>query len=376
MLQSKANWKYLNSDETYDWIDDSIDYSPVIQTLLLQRGITTEQAASHFLSPSIENLYEPDRLSMIDKAAARVHDAIASHEKILVYGDYDADGVSSTTVLLKALRELGADCDFYIPNRFKEGYGPNEEAFRWAHHKGFQIIITVDTGIASVHEAEIAKDLEIDLIITDHHEIQEELPDAYAIIHPKHSPNYPFQELAGVGVAFKFAEKLLGYFPNQLLEFAAIGTIADLVPLINENRILAYYGLRALTKTSNKGMEALKRLCNIGDKVTEEDVGFLLGPRINAVGRLQDASLAVQLFMSEDSEEAVQIAEEIQQLNQDRKQIVDSIVSEAEEMVNADTNEQPVIIISKEGWNEGVLGIVASRLVQKFDRPAIVMAYK
>jgi single-stranded-DNA-specific exonuclease len=376
MLQSKANWKYINNEDADHWMDESIGYSPVIQELLLQRGVTTKQAALKFLSPAMEDLYKPDKIAMIDKAAKRVYDAIDRQEKILVYGDYDADGVSSTTVLLKALKEIGADCDFYIPNRFKEGYGPNEEAFRLAHHNGFRLIITVDTGIASVHEAKIAKELGIDLIITDHHEIQDELPDAYAIIHPKHSPDYPFQELAGVGVAFKFAEKLLGYLPKHLLEFTAVGTIADLVPLVSENRILAYYGLKAISNTSNKGIKALKRLCNIEGGVTEEDVGFLLGPRINAAGRLQDAGLAVQLFMTEDTEEAEQIAEEIQQLNQERQQIVKEIVLEAEEMVIADKDEQPVIIVYKEGWNEGVLGIVASRLVQKYDRPAIVMACK
>ncbi|WP_164216318.1 single-stranded-DNA-specific exonuclease RecJ [Virgibacillus sp. YIM 98842] len=376
MLQSKANWKYLNREEFDQWMDDSIGYSPVIQELLLQRGITTKTAAAKFLSPSLEDLYKPEQLAMMDKAGERVHQAVNRQEKILIYGDYDADGVSSTAVLLKALKELGAYCDFYIPNRFKEGYGPNEHAFRLAHDKGFKLIITVDTGIASIHEANVAKELGIDLIITDHHEIQEELPDAFAIVHPKHSPDYPFQELAGVGVAFKFAEKLLGYFPKHLLEFAALGTIADLVPLISENRILSYYGLKALTETSNKGIKALKRLCNIEGKVTEEDVGFSLGPRINAVGRLQDAGLAVELFMTEDMEEARQIAGEIQEINQERQKIVAEIVREAEKMVTTDKYEQPVIIACKEGWNEGVLGIVASRLVQKYDRPAIVLAYK
>ncbi|GAB3802120.1 single-stranded-DNA-specific exonuclease RecJ [Virgibacillus kimchii] len=376
MLQSKANWKHVDTGDYDQWMDDSIEYSPVIRELLLQRGITTKQAADKFLFPAIEDLYQPEQMPMMEKAAACVHAAVEKQEKILVYGDYDADGVSSTTVLLKTLKELGAICDFYIPNRFTEGYGPNEDAFRRAYYDGFQLIITVDTGIASIHEAEIAKELGIDLIITDHHEIQEKIPDAYAIIHPKHAPDYPFQELAGVGVAFKFAEKLLGYFPKHLLEFAAIGTIADLVPLISENRILAYYGLKAMTQTSNEGVKALKQLCNIEGNVTEEDIGFLLGPRINAVGRLQDAGLAVQLFMTEDMEEARQIAEEIAELNLERQRIVEKIVREAEKMVIGDKKEQPVIIVCKEGWNEGVLGIVASRLVQKYDRPAIVLAYK
>ncbi|WP_200411356.1 single-stranded-DNA-specific exonuclease RecJ [Virgibacillus salexigens] len=378
MLKSKAKWNYIEKIQDNDnlhWMDDSLSLSPVIQELLLQRGITSEHAASKFLAPDLSDLHNPNMLLMIDKATNRVHQAIENQERILVFGDYDADGVSSTTVLLKALQELGADCNFYIPNRFTEGYGPNEKAFRNAYDEGYQLIITVDTGIAAVHEAEVANELGIDLIITDHHEIQAELPDCYAIIHPKCSPDYLFQELAGVGVAFKFAESLLGYFPKHLLEFTAIGTIADLVPLVNENRILAYYGLKALSATSNVGLKALKQVCKIEDQVTEEDVGFLIGPRINAVGRLQDADLAVHLLMTDSKEEAIEIAETIQQINQERQRIVTEIVNEAEEMLNG-CEQQGVIIVAKEGWNEGVLGIVASKLVRKYDRPAIVLAKK
>lgn len=376
MLKSKAKWNFTNiEDDAIHWMDNLHHLSPVIQELLLQRGITTEDAASKFLAPDLSDLHNPDGLLSMDKATRRVHQAIEQQDKILVFGDYDADGVSSTTVLLKALQELGATCDFYIPNRFTEGYGPNEQAFRQAFEEGYRLIITVDTGIAAIHEAKIAKELGIDLIITDHHEIQEELPDCYAIIHPKCSPDYKFQELAGVGVAFKFAESLLGYFPNHLLAFAAIGTIADLVPLVNENRILAYYGLKALTATDNYGLKALKAVCKIEGEVTEEDVGFLIGPRINAVGRLQDADMAVHLLMTENKQLAQEMAEEINAINQERQQIVSRIVKEAEQMVD-NTDNQGVIIVAKEGWNEGVLGIVASKLVRKFDRPAIVLAIK
>lgn len=376
MLQSKMKWEFtaIQADALNE-TDGLEDLSPVIKELLLQRGITTKREAKNFLLPNLDNLYSTTELATIDKAAERVHTAISRKEKILVFGDYDADGVSSTTLLLKTLQELGADCDYYIPNRFTEGYGPNEEAFRKAFDNGFRLIITVDTGIASVHEAAVAKELGLDLIITDHHEVQEQIPDAYALVHPKCSPDYLFPDLAGVGVAFKFAEHLLGYFPKHLLDLVAIGTIADLVPLVNENRILAYFGLRALTTTDNQGLKALKRLCKIEGNVTEENVGFLIGPRLNAVGRLQDASLAVQLLMTENQQEAEEIAEMIEALNEERKKIVSDIVQEAEEMVQPD-EDQGVIIVAKEGWNEGVLGIVASRLVRKYDRPAIVLAIK
>ncbi|WP_106497045.1 single-stranded-DNA-specific exonuclease RecJ [Lentibacillus sp. Marseille-P4043] len=372
MLQSKATWKFTTiQDETVRWMDDTITMSPVMQELLLQRGITTAKTAAEFLSPDLTNLQNPSKLASIDIASARVHKAIEQNEKVLVYGDYDADGVSSTTVLLTALQELGADCDYYIPNRFTEGYGPNEAAFRQAYVDGYRLIITVDNGIAAVQEAEVAKELGLDLIITDHHEPQERLPDALAIIHPKCSPDYLFQELAGVGVAFKFAEHLLGYFPEKLLDLVVIGTIADLVPLVSENRILAYFGLQKLTTTNRHGLKALKNICKIDGNVTEEDIGFLIGPRLNAVGRLQDADLAVQLLLTDDQEEAEQLAQMVQQLNEERKQIVANIVKEAEKMVQP---ENRVIIVAKEGWNEGVLGIVASRLVRKYDRPAIVLA--
>ncbi len=355
------------------WMQETTETSPIIKKMLLQRGIETKEEANQFLSPDINKLHSPQQLDSITKATERVHQAIRDHEKILVFGDYDADGVSSTTVMLKTLEELGADCDYYIPNRFTEGYGPNEEAFMEAYKNGYTLIITVDTGIAAVYEAFVAKELGIDLIITDHHEVQDELPDAYAILHPKCSPEYSFKELAGVGVAFKFAESLLGYFPKHLLEFVAIGTIADLVPLIDENRILAFYGLHALTISKNVGIKALKNVCNIEGNVTEEDVGFLIGPRLNAVGRLQDADLAVQLLMCEDPSEALELAEEIQRLNQKRQQIVNDIVKEAEELVQ---DVEGVIIAAKEGWNEGVLGIVASKLVRKYERPAIVLTIK
>lgn len=372
MLDSKAKWDFVEKEDQSIVLDD---YSPVISTLLTQRGITTNEAANRFLQPKLEQLHHPSNLSMIDKAIERVHQAINNGERILVFGDYDADGVSSTALLLKALLEMGADCDFYIPNRFTEGYGPNEAAFREAAKRGFSVIITVDTGISAVHEAKIAKELEIDLIITDHHELQEQLPDSYATINPKCSPAYPFHDLAGVGVAFKFAECLLGYFPEHLLDLVAIGTIADLVPLIDENRILAYHGLQKLTITKNPGLKALKRICKIEGTVSEENVGFLIGPRINAVGRLEDAQLAVELLMAQDAVEAEEIAMMIESINDERRQIVRDIVEEAEQM-NLFDEESGMIIVAKEGWNEGVLGIVASQLVRKYDRPAIVLTIK
>ncbi|MBU5466500.1 single-stranded-DNA-specific exonuclease RecJ [Virgibacillus sp. MSJ-26] len=373
MLQSESNWRFIETETIFndEITGNAQNISPVIKELLLQRGITSIKEAGEFLNPQLKYLHNPLLIHSMKKAVERINQAIESGEKILVYGDYDADGVTSTTLLLKTLKELNASCDFYIPNRFTEGYGPNEAAFKWAKSAGFDLIITVDSGIAAINEAKVAKGLDIDLIITDHHEIQEEIPEAYAVIHPKCSPEYPFKELAGVGVAFKLAECLLGYFPEHLLDLVAIGTVADMVPLVNENRVLVYYGLEQLTKTNRAGLVALKQQCNLDGRVSEEDIGFLIGPRLNAVGRLQDADLAVDLLMTEDREEALLLAEDVQQINKERQQIVSNIAKEAEKMVEPG---QDVIVVAKEGWNVGVLGIVASRLVKKFNRPAIVMA--
>lgn len=376
MLASKTKWNFHeNPDVLPSWMEKREDISPVTKKLLIQQGMKEEDEVDAFLSPSLRALHLPTYLSQIKEAAERVHQAIKDNEKILVFGDYDADGISSTTLLIKTLHELSANVDYYIPNRFTEGYGPNEEAFKEASKEGFSLIITVDTGIASIHEATIAKELGIDLIITDHHEIQAELPDAYAIINPKKSPEYPFKELAGVGVVLKFATYLLGYFPEQYLDLVAIGTIADLVPLTDENRVLAYYGLRKLADTNNKGLKALKKVSKIEGAVTEEDVGFLIGPRLNAVGRIKDANLAVKLLMTDDDDEALYLAKEVQMINEERQKIVSSIVKEAEEMVQLEENEN-IIMVAKKGWNEGVLGIVASRLVRKYDRPAFVLTIK
>ena len=376
VLKSKKKWKF-SADTNIDPVWQGLTLSPVTKKLLVQRGIENAEAAARFLHPSPEHLHEPALFHDMGKACERVRKAIREGEKILVYGDYDADGVTSTTVMLETLEELGAFCDFYIPNRFTEGYGPNESAFRLAHDAGASLIITVDNGISGVHEAAVAKELGMDLIITDHHEVQGEVPDAYAVIHPKCSPDYPFKELAGVGVAFKFAESLLGYYPEKFLDLVAIGTVADLVPLADENRILVHEGLKVLGKTERAGLQALKETAKIENPVTEEDIGFLIGPRLNAVGRLQDADLAVELLRAEDPLEAKELAETVQELNQERQKIVAAIAKEAEKKVLEREGELPgVIVVAAPDWNEGVLGIVASKLVRTFDRPAIVLREK
>jgi len=363
MLKSKANWK---------WSEISHSTS-IMEQLLHERGLETDEEKESFLHPKLEHIQSPADLSDIKKAKMRIFRAMENEEKVLVYGDYDADGVTSTTLLMTAFMELGVRADYYIPDRFKEGYGLNEAAIRSFHDAGYTVIVTVDNGIANVQEVDVANQLGMDVIITDHHEVQETLPDAYAIIHPKLSESYQFKELAGVGVAFQFAHYLLDYFPAELLDLVAIGTVADLVPLQGENRVFAYFGIQNLSDTLHIGLQALKEGCNLSDEITAQDIGFKLGPRLNAVGRLENAMLAVELLLTDDEEVAKEIALEVEALNSERQQIVNQMVKEAEKRV--DTTDD-VIILYDENWHEGVLGVVASRLVRTFDRPVIMLCHK
>ncbi|WP_339147017.1 MULTISPECIES: single-stranded-DNA-specific exonuclease RecJ [unclassified Sutcliffiella] len=379
MLASKSRWNVKEPKrEQVEQLIESMNIAPLIASLLVNRGLDTIDAAKEFLYTDDQDFHDPFLMEDMDKLVQRVNQAMEDSEKILVFGDYDADGVSSTTVMVTALREIGALVDFYIPNRFTEGYGPNENAFRQAKENGYSVIITVDTGISALHEAKIAKELNIDLIITDHHEPGPVLPDAYAIIHPKKETcTYPFDDLAGVGVAYKVAHALLGKNPEHLLEVAAIGTIADLVPLVGENRLLASKGIKKMKQTTRVGLKALLQKCGVElHTITEETVGFSIGPRINAVGRLDNADPAVHLLMTDDVEEAKMLAEEMETYNKERQQIVTQITEEAIKQVEEKypPQENSFIIVEGNNWNAGVIGIVASRLVDRFYRPTIVLS--
>ncbi|NHM30442.1 single-stranded-DNA-specific exonuclease RecJ [Neobacillus terrae] len=379
MLKSKTRWIVRQSDrQKIKELENELKITPIVASMLVNRGLDTVDAARYFLFAQ-NDFHDPFLLKDMDIAVSRIKAAIEKREQILVYGDYDADGVSSTSVLMLTLRDLGADVQYYIPNRFTEGYGPNEAAFRHAAEMGINLIITVDTGIAALHEAAVAKDLGIDLIITDHHEPGPELPEALAIIHPKleDSP-YPFRELAGVGVAFKLAHALYGIVPEHLLEIAVIGTIADLVSLTGENRLIAKKGLDKLKFTQNIGLKAIFKLAGVEPvSINEETIGFTLAPRINAVGRLGTADLAVDLLLTDDPDEAESLAEEMDALNKERQRIVNKITEEAIEEVEKrfPPESNKVLVIGREGWNAGVIGIVASRLVEKFYRPTIVLSF-
>ncbi|KAB7708659.1 single-stranded-DNA-specific exonuclease RecJ [Bacillus aerolatus] len=380
MLKSKTRWIVRETDKQMrDQLAEQLEISPLLASLLINRGMTEAETARNFLYDKGNEFHDPFLLSGMKEASERIHQAIANEEPILIFGDYDADGVSSTSVMMTVLTDLGAKVDFYIPNRFTEGYGPNEAAFRQAKENGYQLIITVDTGIAAVKEAAVAAEIGIDLIITDHHEPGPELPQALAIIHPKlPGGSYPFPYLAGVGVAFKVAHALYGRVPEHLLDLAAIGTIADLVPLRGENRTIAKAGIKKLQQTSRLGIEALLQLTSTKKEVVnEETIGFMIAPRINAVGRLSDADPAVELMLTKDKATAAELAQEIDAMNKERQAIVAEITKEAVEMVKSHypPEKYPVIVIGKENWNAGVIGIVASKLVDTFYRPAIVLSF-
>jgi single-stranded-DNA-specific exonuclease len=378
MLEPRTRWKIQEtSEEKANWLSQELNIPLLIANLLIIRGIDSIEKAQAFLKIDSNQFHDPFLLDGMKESVERIHKAVESNEKILIFGDYDADGVSSTTVMYYALKELGANFDYYIPNRFTEGYGPNEPALRKAKEDGYTLVVTVDTGISAVHEAAVAKEIGLDFIITDHHEAPPVLPDAYSIINPKKPGcTYPFSGLAGVGVAFKVAHALYGNPPLHLLDFACIGTIADLVPLVDENRIIAKLGIEALSKTDKIGLQELLKISGLYEKeLTAEDVGFAIGPRVNAAGRLGSAMPVVELFTTHDREQSAMLAEEIDSVNKERQAIVNDITKEAIAMVeeNFPPEENEVLLLAKEGWNPGVIGIVASRLVEKFYRPTIVL---
>ncbi|MFC7440892.1 single-stranded-DNA-specific exonuclease RecJ [Laceyella putida] len=377
MLHAKTRWHKAEIDETLAArLAADCEVDPLIARMLVRRGIADSEAAKRFLKPKLEDLHDPFLLDGMAEAVARIRQALTNKEKILIYGDYDADGVSSTSLLLFVMKTLQAEVDYYIPNRFREGYGINKEALVLAKERGFGLVVSVDTGISAVAEAEAAKELGLDLIITDHHEPPEQLPDAYAVINPK-KPGcpYPFKMLAGVGVAFKLATALLGRIPEEWLELVALGTIADLVPLTDENRILAAFGLKRMEQRKLIGLRALLEVAGIEREVTAGHVGFAIGPRINASGRLGSADAAVRLLTTENEEEARRLAEELDEMNRERQELVEEMTQEAIAEVERDKDQhQHVIVIAKKGWNVGVVGIVASRLVEKYYRPVIVLS--
>ncbi|GKV68754.1 single-stranded-DNA-specific exonuclease RecJ [Sporosarcina sp. NCCP-2716] len=379
MIKSTKQWNIHRPDETaVSLLMDELGLPSMHAKILAARGLTDPAEARAFLQTDAHTLHDPFTMHDMDKAVSRIRQAIETGEHIVVYGDYDADGVTSVSVLTTALERLGADVSFAIPNRFEHGYGPNSTLFQEIADLGASLIITVDNGVSGIEQAAFAQSIGLDLIITDHHEIGDELPKATAVIHPRHPEGkYPFGELAGVGVAFKLATALLGEAPLDLLEYVAIGTVADLVPLLDENRFFVKEGIRRLRMSSRPGIQALAKAGGTElRQFTEETLGFMVGPRLNAPGRLGDADTAVDLLKADDPSTAAGIAAELDRLNKERQALVNTITEEALTMIETDYgNDVPyVFVLAKEGWNPGVIGIVSSRITEKFHRPSIILS--
>lgn len=359
-----------------------INISPEISQILNNRGINDEKDAEIFMNPSLEYLRDPFLMKDMKRATDRIKKAVENKEQIYIYGDYDVDGVSSTSILYIYFKSIGFPVKYYIPNRLEEGYGINEEAIKKIYDDGCNLIITVDCGITSVKEVDLANELGIDVIITDHHECQSDMPNAYAIVNPKQEDcNYPFDMLCGCGVAFKMIQALTDKeeFKSSMfdyLEIVTLATICDIVPLIDENRIIVKNGLKLMKEGKNLGLRELIKVCGIEtSKIGSSHIGYSVGPRINASGRLGHSYLGVQLFTTDLEDEAKEIANILESKNIERQMIESKMYKEAEDVIASDESykNDKVLVIAKEGWQHGIIGIVASKLTEKYYKPTILL---
>ncbi|MDD3904922.1 MAG: single-stranded-DNA-specific exonuclease RecJ [Candidatus Omnitrophica bacterium] len=375
-------WKIRESDpKVQDHLSSALNISKVTAQLLVNRGIKTIDVASDFMKCSLASCHSPFLLKDMDKAVSRIRKAISSGERILVYGDYDVDGMTSVTLLYSALKTLGANATTYIPNRIEEGYGLNLSAIKRAHHDGVKLIITVDCGISSFKETEHAAALKVDIIITDHHEIVgAKVPMAYAVINPLQKDcKYPFKHLAGVGLAYKLVKALYdgtSHFAEDFLDLVSLGTVADIAPLVGENRVLAKHGLDELSRRERVGLRALMEVSGLDGNISSGHIGFVLGPRINAMGRIGSPQKAIDLLLSDNIDTATELAKVLSTENRSRQKIEARILDEALDKVEREVNfkDHRVIVLASENWHPGVIGIVASRIADRFYRPTILIS--
>lgn len=352
--------------------------------ILASRGLRETAEARKFLNPGLADLFEPFLLSQMDRAVDRVIRALKENQRIMVYGDYDVDGITSTALMFLVLNRLGADVTYYLPNRLIEGYGISEDGLLEAERRRINLLITVDCGITAVDEFSMARRIGIDCIITDHHEPSDRIPDVHAIVNAKlDGESNPGFELSAVGVAFKFAQALyrrLGQDESELeehLDLVALGTAADIVPMVGENRILTKFGLQQIARSNKPGLKALIFVAGLmGQKIGTGQVVFILAPRINAIGRLGDAEQAIRLLTTRDEAKAATIARILNAENKRRKDIDEQTLNEALEMIDSDIDldQESAIVLASRGWHQGVIGIVASRLVERFHRPTVMIA--
>src|SRR3954454_7353851 len=381
-------WETVACDDAAtDRLAAALDISPVVARLLCQRGLGDPEIANRFLNPSLEHLHDPMALADMGVAVDRILTAIARKERIAIHGDYDVDGVTSTVILRRALELLHADVVHFIPERLKDGYGLQPAAVERLHADGVALIVSVDCGIRGVEAARRARELGIDLIITDHHEPDTELPPALAVINPKRIDcSYPDKYLAGVGVALKLVQALCRKTQHEnwlpgFIKVAAIGTLADVVPLVGENRVIAKLGLDLLTRGPHKvGLRALLDVAGLAGKTIDSyHISFMLAPRVNAAGRMSSPDIATRLLLANDEafgDEARSLALQLDGENVRRQEEEAEIVIQAKKIVQTDPQigARSVLVVAGEGWHRGVIGIVASKLVDAFHRPAIVLS--
>lgn len=363
---------------------------PLIAHILVARGIGRPEEARTFLAPSFSAMLDPSLLSGMDSAVSRLLAARRNHESVCIYGDYDVDGITGTALLVSFLRRVGFNCRYFIPNRFDDGYGLNSEAIERIIAMGATLIVSVDCGITAVDEALLCRQRGVDLIIVDHHALREKIPDAAAVINPlQPGCEYPFKSLAGVGVAFNLLIALRAALRDEgafvtdacpdlrdWLDLVAMGTIADVVPLTGQNRIYAYHGLRQLSASVKPGIQALKQVAGVKGDVNCGQVGFRLAPRLNAAGRMESAVPGVDLLLSSNPQETLGIATDLDAANAERQAIERRMFEEAVELIESAGNypARRSIVLASETWHQGVVGIVASRLVERYHRPVILIA--
>lgn len=377
MIDTKFKWELADNAPslTVDNLEKELGISRILATLLAQQGIDSTEQAKKFFEPSMEEIHDPTLLHDMDKAVERIEQAVEKQEQITIYGDYDADGITSTSLMYETLLSVGANVNYYVPNRFTDGYGPNMDAYQRLIDNGTQLFITVDNGVSGKNVIDKVMAAGVDVVITDHHELPADLPNAVAIVHPRYpGSNYPFPDLSGVGVAFKVAWALTGEFPVEELDLVAIGEIADVVNVTDENHALISYGIQQLRQGMRPGLAALMKLADIkANNLTDQDIGFGIAPRLNALGRIADANDGVKLLTSLDENESQKLAKEVDQANKERQNLVAEIMKEAEKQANSSANQQKrTLLIVGEGWHQGVLGIVASRIMNETGKPTII----
>ncbi len=379
---SYINWNIKKqNDNDVRRLANSLNCSLTVSKLLINRGIDNVNSANKFLYPTFDCVHNPFLLTDMSRAVDTIKDFIKNNKRICIYGDYDVDGITSVSVLYLFLKNFTDKVGYFIPDRFSQGYGVNKDAIDRIYNENYDLIITVDTGISAVEEIDYANKLGISVIVTDHHECQEILPNAVAVINPKRKDDkYPFSKLAGVGVVYKLIcalDEMYGTnYSDNYIDLVAVGIIADIMPLLDENRYIVKAGIEKITKKPNMGLKCLIDICSAGNNLTSASIGFAISPRINAAGRLDNAEIAVKLFTESDEQSALKIAQYLCDLNAKRQSIENDIMQDAIRIINEhDLNSKySALILWNKGWHSGVIGIVASKLKEKYNKPVILFS--